>query len=611
MNPKIGAVLAFVVRFKSFYPLIRLLGAVAIAWIITQFPLQYIEGILYDARMRLSPAPAISQEIATVSVDLKTMQTLNTDPNALDYALLLQQINLDNPKAVIILDDPTNWEGAAGDKQELLRQARMIPQFYFATDQISPVSSYSKLKLPAPYDQVNLGSAPLTRDNISFAGDKVTRRLMLSFEDQATLQVQLAKKNPQDVRGNFEADGSKFTFIRYAPKDSFKALSFIDVRDGRFPKGTFTNKIILIGTDNGVNSEDYVLTPLSRDPLAMSRLETQANVINTLLNNNGIKKSQEWFDFVITCLVSYLTVLIVWSARPLKGITLLGVQAVTLAAVSLILFFAFGFWINLVHPLLTILVSYYFFIPYRLIVENKRGWEFEQKNKLLTQVEELKTNFMSMMSHDLKTPLARIQGMAEIALNDEKDLSHQQKNAIKTIMRSGEELSSFIGSILDLSRIESKEMKLHKTSKDINALIQEVVKKYDFQAAAKSITINTNLDPLFSIKVDVDLIRQVIANLVENAIKYSPENSSVTIESREENGKIVISVSDQGAGIAQDEIDNVFLKFYRSKSAKASPTKGTGLGLYLAKYFVELHEGKIQVESDLSKGSRFNIELPM
>src|SRR6476661_10074127 len=92
-----------------------------------------------------------------------------------------------------------------------------------------------------------------------------------------------------------------------------------------------------------------------------------------------------------------------------------------------------GVWIGMAHPLLAIFICYYFFIPYRLIIENRRSWEYYQKNRLLTQVEELKSNFMRMMSHDLKTPLARISGMTEVIGKDHGDLSETQRKALDTI----------------------------------------------------------------------------------------------------------------------------------------------------------------------------------
>ncbi len=603
-----------VVKWKKFYPLVRFFGAVTIAWLITQFPLSFIEGALYDVRVRLSPPSKISEKIELVALDLKTMNALKQEPKVTDQTDLLKEIISDRPQAVIFMNDPAKWEGQPAEKINFVDYAKSLPQLYFATDQISPVSSYAQLKLPEPYDTLNLGSAPITRDNITFAGDKVTRRLLVSLEDESTLQyklAQMAKGTIGNIRGRFEADGSEFTLIHFAPAGTFKPWSFIDVRDGRFPKGSFTGKIVLVGTDNVADTEDYILTPYSRDPLAMSRLEGQANIINTLIQNNGYKKIGSLWDLIFTAAVSYLTVLVVWSVRPVKGITLLMAQAAGFAAFSYLLFVIFGYWMNMTHPLIAIFVSYYFFIPYRLIVENKRGWEFEQKNKLLMQVEELKTNFMSMMSHDLKTPIARIQGMAEIALIDSERLAVNQKEALQTIIFSSEQLNGFIGSILDVSRIEDKAVKLHRTSRDINALIDEVVKKFEFLAQSKNIEFETQLEPLFSIKVDVELIRQALANLIENAIKYSKEGTKITICSKEENGRIQVQVKDQGRGIPQDEIDNVFLKFYRSKHVKETSIKGSGLGLYLAKYFVELHGGQINVESEFTKGSQFTIDLPV
>ncbi len=246
-----------------------------------------------------------------------------------------------------------------------------------------------------------------------------------------------------------------------------------------------------------------------------------------------------------------------------------------------------------------------------MIVENRRSWEYFQKNRLLTQVEELKTNFLSMMSHDLKTPIARIQGMTEVVMHDPNPLSPVQKEALETLSTSSQELLEFVSSILNLGRIESKALKLHLQSRDPNTLLQEAVAKLEYLAKSKNISIKAELEPLFSLKMDVDLMRQVFSNLVENAIKYSPENSSILITTEEQEGRIVIQVADQGMGIPEDELPHVFTKFYRSKNAKSSPIKGSGLGLYLAKYFVELHKGSISVESEFGRGSTFTVELPM
>lgn len=605
--------MAFVVRWKRFYPLMRFLGALGIALLLYRFPFSYFEGALYDGRVRLTPTSQPSGRVVTVAIDSKTLKALGGEPDTRDNIHLIEQLKAENPQAVLYMSDPTKWVGSLEEKTGFSRHAARLTNFFFATEQVQK----NHLRLDKPFDNLSLGSAPITRDNVSFAADKVTRRLLIAYEGQFVLQPILANLhnhivNPLDYRGAFESEGSVFSYIRFHPQGTFKPLSFVDIRDGRFPKGTLTDKIVVIGVDNNLDTEDYVLSPYSRYPLAMSKLEAQANILETLITNRGAIKAPGWVDMLLTILVAYFTVVIVWSARPLMGIAMLLAQAGFFGIVAYLLFASFGIWIDMIHPWLAIFVSYYFYIPYRLIAENKKSWEYYQKNKLLTQVEELKTNFLSMMSHDLKTPIARIQGMAELALNDSGNkLSGQQKEAMTTIIRSSEELGTFIGSILDLSRIEGKEVKLKKTSKDINTVLKEVIRKYEYNARQKGITIKAELEPLFSVRVDVDLIRQVFSNLVENAIKYSPENAEVTVTSKEEDGHIRVGVRDSGPGISQDEVDNIFLKFYRSKAAKASPVKGSGLGLYLAKYFVELHEGQIFVDTQVAQGTTFTVQLPV
>jgi signal transduction histidine kinase len=201
--------------------------------------------------------------------------------------------------------------------------------------------------------------------------------------------------------------------------------------------------------------------------------------------------------------------------------------------------------------------------------------------------------------------------MTDVVLQDPTPLSPRQHEAMTTLAKSSQELLEFVSSILNLGRIESKELKLHMASRDPNALLTEVVEKLDYFARSKQISIKAELEPVFSLKMDADLMRQVFTNLIENAIKYSPENSSILITSEEADGRIVIQVSDQGQGIPEDELPYVFEKFYRSKNAKSSSIKGSGLGLYLAKYFVELHRGSLSVDSQTGEGSTFSVELPL
>jgi signal transduction histidine kinase len=414
----------------------------------------------------------------------------------------------------------------------------------------------------------------------------------------------------EDLHGVFDVLNSLQIYIRFHPPQAFIPISLINVIQNKPKTQELSNKIIFVGRDDKTQATDYIQTPYSREVTGLSHLEMHANIMDTFLQNSAPIKSPQWVDVLTTAVISGITVYVVLTLKPSLGLAILALTGFLFSAYAYALFAFLGVWVGAIHPLLSIFICYYFFIPYRLIMENRRSWEYYQKNKLLTQVEELKSNFMSMMSHDLKTPLARIQGMLDILKQEQKQLSQKQQDAIESIQSSTTELIHFFNSILDLSRIESNVIKLHLSSKDINSLLQEVVQKLDFVAKKKNIEILTEFEPLFSVKIDADLIRQVLSNLIENAIKYSPNNTRILITTEDSVNKVVIQISDQGIGMSEEELERVFMKFYRSKDVKTSTTKGSGLGLYLSKYFVELHNGTISVESAPGKGSTFTVELP-
>ena len=185
------------------------------------------------------------------------------------------------------------------------------------------------------------------------------------------------------------------------------------------------------------------------------------------------------------------------------------------------------------------------------------------------------------------------------------------KESLESIDNSNNELKHYISSVLNLSRIESQKVILNKKSNDINRIIEEVLKRLKTVAQAKSITFEQNLEPLFSVECDEDLIRQVLTNLVDNAIKYSPQNAKVIVSSREEEGYIRVDIQDFGPGISNDQLPLMFQKFNRFLRPMNEQVKGTGLGLYLSKYFIELHGGTIRLRSELGLGATFTFTLPL
>lgn len=602
----------------------RVAFAVAISAILNQFPFDYIESFLYDIRVRLQPSHSTSNAIATIAVDSSTVSSLGRVPNAADTLRFLNKLEASNADTIIFLLNPTEIVGSLDELRALAKRMEEMPNFYVAIDDVPLKGEKDALKLQPPFDGVKTGSAPVPVDRNIFARDDVTRRMMLAYQDAPTLlpivasrfnQSLIAKSSEEpfariQTRGVFDYLKSDQAFVRFSPKGTYRSQSFLDVLEQDSPQVQFSKKIVLVGRDIETTSKDYIRTPFSRDIVAMTIIEYFANAIDTLIRNDAPIRAPSWLNFILTALISYMTVLVVLTASPTRGLMILATTIVAVFVFAMIAFWGAGLWVVLAQPFLAIFICYYFFIPYRLIIENRRSWEYYQKNRLLTQVEELKTNFLSMMSHDLKTPIARIQGMTEIVGSEPNTLTPRQLEAVETIRRSSDELLEFVSGVLNLGRIESKAIQLHLQSKDVNGLVADVVQKLEYLARSKGIEIRTELEPLFSVKIDADLIRQVFSNLIENAIKYSPPKTSILVSTEERDGWIVVQVADQGVGIEESELPNIFMKFYRSRNAKASTTKGSGLGLYLAKYFVELHKGRIQVDSTPGQGSTFTVELP-
>jgi signal transduction histidine kinase len=284
-------------------------------------------------------------------------------------------------------------------------------------------------------------------------------------------------------------------------------------------------------------------------------------------------------------------------------------MGVILMLAAHLIFHSRGIWIRESQPLIGIFLSYYLVVPYRLIREYKKRWDYQRKNELLVQVEQLKTNFISLVTHDLKTPVARIQGLTEILIR--RLNTPEITPTLQNILNATDELNRFITSILELSKIESDHIQLNLESKDINQIIENTTDKLSANARLNQVEIIKELEPMFPIKVDVSLISKVLSNLIDNAIRYSPAGARVVVRSHEAGDWIEISVRDQGIGMTDEEQANLFSKFYRAKNDTTTRISGTGLGLYLTKYFIEAHGGRVEVESKKGEGSVFKIYLPI
>lgn len=601
--------------------------AIIAAIVISSFKFDLIEFYLFDLRTSIKAELGLSKikepNIVLIYLNSKTIEKHNGNPGFNTHKLFIEKLTKFRNSQIIYnfrLDAKQFIEikGSYEDKEDFSNFVKNFDNIFFVTNEMSLKGQEKDLLLHVPMKDLKIKSAPMTVDNKFNSKNNISRRIILNYEGQTLLHQEIASlynlkiKDANNLQGKFEHIGTEQVYINFHPKNSFPTYNFDDVLEDKIPAELLKNKIIIVGMQTTQYIEDYVATPYSYETTdLMTTTELHANMFQTLISNDAPKKAPQAVNFIITLLISILTVYVALSIKPSKGIAILLSTFIGFGLIATFLLAYFDIWVSMAQPFMAIFLCYYFFIPYRLIIENRRSWEYLQKNKLLHEVEELKTNFISMMSHDLKTPIARIQGMTEVILKDEVTLSSVQRDAVDTIKSSSADLLKFINSILQYGRIESQGVELRKQSKDINQLLQDVIKKHEFLARVKKIKIITELEPMFPVQVDSDLMKQVFSNLVENAIKYSLEDSTMTVKSREDGDKILVEIIDNGMGIPAEDLPHIFMKFYRSHNVKTSTIKGTGLGLYLAHYFVQLHKGNILVASEAQKGSTFTVVLPL
>jgi signal transduction histidine kinase len=226
------------------------------------------------------------------------------------------------------------------------------------------------------------------------------------------------------------------------------------------------------------------------------------------------------------------------------------------------------------------------------------------------EVDRMKTEFLSTAAHELRTPLTSIQGFSEILLNKKGLTKKETKKFLTYINDQSVNLAKIVNDLLDISRIESgKGYSLHKVQCDFNEMIKEIISYYDKQVEKHTfkISLPSKTEEPF---LDKDKIEQVLKNIIDNAIKYSPKGDEIRITCIKENNNVKVSVKDQGIGMTSKQVDKIFDKFYRADTSDSAPM-GTGLGMTLVKHLVEAHGGKVLVESELGKGTAASFTIPL
>ncbi len=224
-----------------------------------------------------------------------------------------------------------------------------------------------------------------------------------------------------------------------------------------------------------------------------------------------------------------------------------------------------------------------------------------------------KSDFLSRMSHELRTPLNAVIGFSELLLERVVgDLNTKQEEFIRDVRDSGVHLLSLINDVLDISKIEAGRMELHIAETDLAEVVEAAMTTLRPMIERKHLDLSSTLDPRAPvIRADKVRLKQILYNLLSNAVKFTPEGGQIRIETHQINGDLELAVVDTGPGIAPEEQRKLFQEFVQLDTPQPSEYTGTGLGLVLVKRLTELHGGRVRLESEVGKGSRFTVRLPI
>ncbi len=456
------------------------------------------------------------------------------------------------------------------------------------------VNSFDQMITPklATADLTNVGQYEVYRDE-----DGLVRKVVSSWAETPHLSekvtgLKLPRNSPSQLI-NFRGRSRVFT--------SVTAEEVLSREVG--PK-FFTDKIVIIGVESG--SSVRFLTPVG----LLTRTEVIAHIVDNLVENRWIRKYNPSLYALYALILVLLATFVVTQYPQSVAFAFLFWIGLVCLAISAWAFDSLNIWVPGISSVILILIVWVVFVGYQATKVERRNYMLEQEQKYLQELEQLKSNFVSLISHDLKTPLAKIQGVVDRLKKNSTSVDSSQEDFLALEDYTGE-LNRYIQSILKVMRVESRDFQIDKTSADINEMIEEVVKSLLPLALVKKIKLELKLEPLFLVDLDATLIREVIHNLIENAIKYSPEEKEIYIRSFEtQDNQVGFQVQDQGEGIPPEEVSSVWGKFVRGQS-QSHKSKGTGLGLYLVKYFVELHDGRVTLQSTVGQGTTVGFFLPL
>jgi signal transduction histidine kinase len=243
---------------------------------------------------------------------------------------------------------------------------------------------------------------------------------------------------------------------------------------------------------------------------------------------------------------------------------------------------------------------------------NEMAVELERRAGERDQLETMKDEFVLTASHELRSPLTSVQGFAELLMLERDKLSPKQTDTVEIILDNTRHLVRLLNDLLDLARSDAGRLTIKPALTDAGPLAEDAVRTIRSQTEAKGQSLDLRVEGnLPQINVDRDRIRQVLVNLLTNAHEYCPQGATISVTVERRDDEVQIAVSDDGPGMAEDQVDHIFERFTRGDAGLTQHVGGTGLGLAISKSLVELHGGRIEAKSSPGRGSTFTVSLPI
>lgn len=565
----------------------------------------------YDFRFRIRGPQESAKQIVLVFFDSDDWTALHGQSSNLIRSL----------KEFSVITDSFFWRAKTWDLllgKILSQNPKTIGVTFFFSDQLPrPDESFHALFDPrviwaGQLDNEGRPALPLMASSYGYNvalvdlredEDRVLRRFASPLAPLPHMGLKLSESQIGSSIGELNSFLGETRLINFrGPTKIFSSVSALAVLQGHVPPNFFKDKIVLIGS-HSVAAHQYQ-TPLGK----MSRTDILAQIVDNVIGKRWISRSSMWFCTFYLLLIILLAVGILMTYPQAVASVFLLWLGLGVTALSIWVFDSLYLWVPAISPLLLALVTYVIFLGYQLSVKENQAWRLEQEKSLLSELDQLRNNFVSLISHDLKTPIAKIQAICDRLLSG--SLSDDVKEGLQNLRKESVELHRYIQSILQISRLESSPVQVRKEATDLNELVENVIAQLRPLFEDKRQVVEVKLEPMFSLEVDSVMIQEVVLNLIENAVKYTPNDGRITVETQEVDDKAIFSVKDNGPGIPKADQEHIFEKFFRGQAVQ-SHIKGTGLGLFLVKYFIELHGGEVFLESEVSKGTRVGFTLPL